>query len=90
MNWFSLLVMYLIIWWVVLFAVLPIGVKGQAESEDIVKGSEPGAPVDSQIKKKFIITSVIATVIWVISCGLIISGWLDWNMFGTLVKQNDY
>jgi len=90
MNWFSLLVMYLIIWWVVLFAVLPIGVKGQAESDDIVKGSEPGAPVDSQIKKKFIITSAIATVLWVIACGLIVSGWLDWSMFGALVKQNDY
>jgi len=90
MNWFSLLVMYLIIWWVVLFAVLPIGVKGQAESDEVVKGSEPGAPVDSQIKKKFLITSAIATVLWIIACGLIVSGWLSWDMFGALVKQNDY
>lgn len=90
MNWFSLLVMYLIIWWVVLFAVLPFGIKGQAESEDIVKGSEPGAPVDSQIKKKFIITTIIASILWLLTCGVIISGWFDWDMFGKLVKQNDY
>lgn len=90
MNLFSLFVMYLIIWWVVLFGILPIGIKGQAESDDIVKGSEPGAPVDSQIKKKFIITTVVATVIWGITCVLIVSGWVSWDMFGALVKQNDY
>lgn len=90
MNWFSLFVMYLIIWWVVLFGILPIGIKGQAESNDIVKGSEPGAPVDSQIKKKFIITTIVATIIWAITCAIIASGWVSWDMFGALVKQNEY
>lgn len=90
MNWFSLFVMYLIIWWVVLFGILPIGIKGQAESNDIVKGSEPGAPVDSQIKKKFIITTIVATIIWAITCAIIVSGLVSWDMFGALVKQNEY
>jgi predicted secreted protein len=31
MNPFSAFVVFLIIWWVVLFMVLPIGVRGQAE-----------------------------------------------------------
>lgn len=88
MNPFSMFVVFLIIWWVVLFGVLPIGVKGQAEADDIVKGSEPGAPVDSQIKAKFILTTKIAVVIWVLVCGLIMSGILDWNMLGNWFKTS--
>ena len=30
---------YFVIWWTVLFAILPIGVKSQAENEDIVLGT---------------------------------------------------
>ena len=41
MNPFSLFVVYLLIWWVTLFAVLPIGVRGQAEEGEVVRGSEP-------------------------------------------------
>jgi len=44
MNPFSAFVVFLIIWWVVLFTILPIGVRGQAEDGDITPGSEPGAP----------------------------------------------
>ena len=36
---------YFIIWWVVLFAVLPWGVRSQQEHGAIVPGSDPGAPV---------------------------------------------
>jgi len=63
-----------------LFAVLPIGVRGQAEEGDIVKGSEPGAPVDSQMKRKIKITTIVATIIWLIVCGVIWSGALNWDM----------
>ena len=52
MSVFSLFVVYLLIWWVTLFAVLPFGVVGQNEKGEIVNGSEPGAPADSNIKKK--------------------------------------
>ncbi len=51
---------YILIWWVTLFAVLPLGVRGQAEENDVVKGSEPGAPVKADIKKKFLITTIVS------------------------------
>ena len=47
MSPFSLFVSYLLIWWMTLFIVLPLGVRGQAEAGQVVEGSEPGAPVDS-------------------------------------------
>ena len=80
MNPFSLFVVYLLIWWVTLFAVLPIGVRGQAEEGEVVRGSEPGAPVDSQMKRKIQLTTIIATILWLIISGVIWSGLLNWDM----------
>ena len=80
MNPFSLFVVYLLIWWVTLFAVLPIGVRGQAEEGEVVRGSEPGAPIDSQMKRKIKLTTIIATILWLIISGVIWSGLLNWDM----------
>ena len=55
-------VVYLIVWWVVIFAVLPFGMK-QPESPD---GTSGGAPQFPNIRRKFIITTLISAVIWVI------------------------
>lgn len=79
MSPFSGFVVFLLIWWVTLFGVLPMGVRGQAEEGDVFKGSEPGAPVKSDMKRKFVVTTVIATVLWVIVCAVIISGVLSWD-----------
>ena len=54
---------YVIIWWIVVFTILPIGIKKQ---DKIEKGHSDGAPQNPQIIKKFIITSVIAFVLWLI------------------------
>lgn len=88
MSPFSLLVVYLIVWWLTLFMVLPLGVRGQAEENDIVHGSEPGAPVNSDIKRKAIITTIIATIIWGFVCCAIIFNWIDWRDFTFLQPPN--
>ena len=87
MNLFSAFVVWLIIWWLVLFIVLPIGIRGQAEEEDIVEGTEPGAPHTLNIKRKFIQTTIIASIIWVFVCALILSGLVSWDMLGNLFKR---
>ena len=86
MSPFSALVVFLLLWWVTLFAVLPLGVRGQAEDGKIVKGSEPGAPVKADMKRKLILTTIIAAILWIIVCGIILSGWVDWtgNPYGDL------
>ncbi len=43
------IVTFLIIWWTVLFAVLPLGVRSQAENGEVARGSEPGAPVRPEL-----------------------------------------
>jgi len=54
---------YIIIWWIVLFTILPIGIRKQ---EKVEKGHAEGAPQNPQIVKKFIITSLIAFVLWLL------------------------
>jgi len=63
---FSLAV-YFIIWWTVLFAVLPIGVRSQEEAGDVVPGSEAAAPERPQMLMKAVITTVIATILFAIT-----------------------
>jgi predicted secreted protein len=87
MNLFSAFVVWLIIWWLTLFIILPIGVRGQAEEGDVVEGTEPGAPHKLDIKKKFIQTTIIGTILWALTCGLIISGIIDWAMLQNLFKR---
>ncbi|GGX57604.1 hypothetical protein GCM10011309_03260 [Litorimonas cladophorae] len=87
MNWFSALVVWLIIWWLVLFVILPIGIRGQAEEGDVVEGSEPGAPHTLDIKRKFKQTTIIASILWVLTCGLIVSGLLSWEMLGSFFQR---
>lgn len=61
MSIFSGVVMYLIIWWMALFCVLPFGSEKQ---EDPEPGTSPSAPENPRIKLKFLITTGLAAVIW--------------------------
>ena len=79
MSIFSMVVVYILIWWTALFAVLPVGVRGQAEEGNIVEGSEPGAPVDSQIKRKLILTTIVSFVVWAVVCLAIVAGLIDYK-----------
>ena len=68
---------YFVVWWTVLFAILPLGVRSPAEAGVEVKdGADPGAPVNPNLKRKAITTSWVAAivtgVIWaVVQFGLI-------------------
>lgn len=55
---------YFICWWIVLFVVLPFGVRSQEEQGEVIKGSEPGAPSVPYIWRKFAITTVLAALIF--------------------------
>ncbi len=54
---------YFVLWWVVLFAVLPFGVRSQDESGAIEPGTDPGAPAIHIVWRKLLWTTAIASVI---------------------------
>ncbi len=61
MNWATGLVVYLVVWWLVLFMVLPWGVRVPDEPEE---GHATSAPVRPRLLLKFAATTVIAGMIW--------------------------
>ncbi len=59
--WISQFFIYLIIWWVVLFAVLPWGVRS---ADRPAEGHDPGAPQNPRLKTKALATTLVAAVVW--------------------------
>jgi predicted secreted protein len=76
MSVVSMFAIYFVMWWIVLFAVLPFGIKNAAEQGVAVEeGHEPGAPVAPQIARKAVITTLVSAAIfalfyWIITSGL--------------------
>jgi predicted secreted protein len=64
MAWTTIAAIYFIIWWTVLFAVLPWGVKSQHEVGEIVPGTDPGAPVITGLRTKLIWTTIVSTIVF--------------------------
>jgi predicted secreted protein len=65
MKWTSALAIYFVIWWVVLFAVLPFGIKNSAETgEAVVDGNDAGAPIAHGLAWKAVVTTALATVVF--------------------------
>jgi predicted secreted protein len=58
------IIIYVNLWMVILFMVLPFGIKNQVDSVNYQRGTDPGAPVESKMKKKILITTLITTVIF--------------------------
>ena len=75
----SAIAIYFVIWWTVLFAVLPFGVRNSHEAGEVVQeGHEAGAPVAHGLVKKALITTVIAAVVF----GLIYWAIVNRNLLG--------
>jgi predicted secreted protein len=55
--------LYFVIWWTLLFAVLPFGVRSQVEAGEVVPGSDPGAPARPHLLAKALATSLVAAVV---------------------------
>ena len=67
MNWFTGITTFLTIWWIVLFAVLPIGVRSYAEMGiEPPRGCDPGSPVDPKLLRKAITTSWVTVIVFLI------------------------
>jgi predicted secreted protein len=64
MSLLAAFAVYFVIWWTVLFCILPLDIRSQAEAGDVAHGTEPGAPVAPQLARKALITSAVALVVF--------------------------
>ena len=76
-NWFTAFVLYVIVWWTVLFAVLPIGTHPVADA-DAATGWR-GAPAQPRMIRKALLTTAISAVIWAVFMLVAESGWISFR-----------
>jgi len=57
MSLFEIFVIYVVVWWILFFIFLPIGIR---RSNSFILGQDSGAPEKTYLLKKFLIVSVIA------------------------------
>ena len=60
----GLAIIYIIIWWIIFFAILPIDVNRVKSIK--VEGEDPGSPENPKMLKKFIYSTVITTILFTI------------------------
>lgn len=63
MTWFSIIAVYFVVWWMVLLAVLPFGMKTQDEAGDVTLGTVPSAPRGPHMLRAMAITTVVSLVV---------------------------
>ena len=76
------IIIYVMIWWIVFFSVLPIGIQSNKEKfRDTVEGVDPGAPNNPKIAKKFLITTIITSIIFIMIYYLVNNNFLNLRNF---------
>jgi predicted secreted protein len=73
MDWFGTAVVFAIVWWLILFMVLPFGA---APPDEVEPGMATSAPAKPRMVVKLAITTVLAALVtalimWLIDSGLI-------------------
>lgn len=76
MGWLSGAFIYFLIWWIVLFTVLPWGVQVPDHPET---GHAPSAPIRPRIGLKLIVTTLVAAVVWVGVWYVMDQGWISFR-----------
>ncbi len=63
MNVVSVIAVFFVLWWLVLFTVLPFGARSQIDEGEVTLGTEHGAPAQVRLWRKAAITTVITMVL---------------------------
>ena len=72
------IIVYVLIWWMIFFSVLPIGIQSnKIKFKEKLEGIDPGAPNNPNISKKFIITTIITSIIFIVIYYLVKFGLLN-------------
>ena len=71
----TMFAIYIVVWWVVLFTVLPLGTSSETH-EPPTDGSQWGAPKTPNLKRKFITTTWVSFLLWLFVLWLVFIGWM--------------
>ena len=72
------IIIYVMIWWIVFFSVLPIGIQSNKETfKESIEGIDPGAPKNPKIAKKFLVTTIITSILFIVIYYLVNNNFLN-------------
>ena len=61
------IIIYVLIWWMIFFSLLPVGIRSKKKNfKEDLGGIDPGAPDNPKIGKKFFITTIITSIIFMV------------------------
>ncbi len=63
MSLVTLIAIYFVVWWVILFAVLPFGVRTQEEDDNVILGTAHSAPARPMLLRKAVATTIVSAVL---------------------------
>ena len=85
MTWVGGLAIYFVLWWLVLFTVLPLGATSHHElGNEIAPGHAASAPVKPHLLAKFVATTLIAAALFAVGWAIFATGLLSLDSFGFL------
>lgn len=80
-------VMYAVTWFMTFFIVIQTRTVTQSDINHVEPGTPPGAPAHEVVGRLAKVTTLYATPIWALICGVILSGWItiaDFDWFGRI------
>ncbi|KQZ13909.1 hypothetical protein ASD44_07350 [Mesorhizobium sp. Root554] len=63
MSWVSLTALFFVVWWTVLFAILPFGLKTQDDDSDVTLGTVSSAPRGPHMLRAVLWTTLVTIVL---------------------------
>jgi predicted secreted protein len=76
------IIVYVMIWWIIFFSILPVGIKSNKEVfRDSIEGIDPGAPKNPKIVKKFLITTIITSILFIMIYYIVDLGFFNLRNF---------
>jgi predicted secreted protein len=63
---FTFFATFFILWWLMFFIALPFGIRSHHEQGDVIRGTEPGAPVQHGLVRKIVLAAAAAAAVTVL------------------------
>lgn len=86
MTIFTGIILYLMLYWLIIFTVLPWGNKAP---DDVTVGNATSAPANPRLKQKFLATALIAAIVWGMVFALIHFDVIDFYDIASQMSQED-
>ena len=75
----SIIAIYFVVWWIVLFAVLPFGVRTQQDAGEVTLGTAASAPMRPRLLRTAIATTIVAAIV-------VGAMWVAMNVYGVSLE----